>query len=181
MRRVILASVAALALTACATATPYQAASPHMRGGYSEMQIEQNRFRVGFAGNSVTSRDTVEMYLLYRAAELTAQSGYDWFRTVDRATDRDTRYVGTPDPFYSSRYGPYWGPSWRFYHRGYWSPWSPWGSSWERIFDVREVTRFEANTEIVMGRGPKPDDPNAFDAREVMQNIGPRVVRPGMN
>ena len=44
---------------------------------------------------------------------------------------------------------------------------------------MREVTRFEANTEIVMGRGPKPNDPNAFDAREVMQNIGPRVMRPG--
>ncbi|MFN3815635.1 CC0125/CC1285 family lipoprotein [Brevundimonas sp.] len=178
MRRVILASVAALALTACATATPYQAASPQARGGYSEMQIEQNRFRVGFAGNSVTSRETVEMYLLYRAAELTAQNGFEWFQTVDRVTDRDTRYVASPDPWFSSHYGPYWGPSWRFYHRGYWSPW---GSSWGRDMDVREITRFEANTEILMGRGAKPNDPNAFDAREVLQNVGPRVVRPSMN
>ena len=178
MKRLIPASALALVLAACATATPYQAASPSMRGGYSEMQIEQNRFRVGFAGNSVTSRDTVEMYLLYRAAELTAQSGYDWFRTVDRATERDTRYVASPDPWFSARYGPHWGPSWRFYHRGYWSPWSPWGSRWDSDFDVREITRFEANTEIVMGRGPKPDDPQAFDAREVLQNVGPRVVRP---
>ena len=30
-----------------------------------------------------------------------------------------------------------------------------------------------------MGRGPKPaGDPNAFDAREVIQNIGSRVPRP---
>ncbi|MEH6665200.1 MAG: hypothetical protein V7678_10145 [Brevundimonas sp.] len=178
MKPVILASAAVLALAACATATPYQPASPAMRGGYSEMQIEQNRFRVGFAGNSVTSRETVEMYLLYRAAELTAQSGFDWFRTVDRATDRDTRYVGTPDPFYSSRYGPYWGPSWRFYRGGYWSPW---GDPWGRDVDVREITRYEASSEIVMGRGPKPDDANAFDAREVLENLGPRVVRPPMN
>ena len=30
-----------------------------------------------------------------------------------------------------------------------------------------------------MGRGAKPaDDPNAFDAREVIQNVGPRLSRP---
>jgi hypothetical protein len=39
--------------------------------GYSEQQIENNRFRVQFAGNSLTDRKTVETYLLYRAAELT--------------------------------------------------------------------------------------------------------------
>lgn len=178
MKRVILATVAALALTACATATPYQPAGPSQRAGYSDTRIEQNRYRVAFAGNSVTSRETVEMYLLYRAAELTTQSGYDWFRTADRATDRDTRYVASPDPFFSSRYGPHWGPSWRFHHRGLWSPWSPWGPRWERDFDVREITRFEANAEIVMGRGPKPADPDVFDARDVMSNLGPTIVRP---
>ena len=30
-----------------------------------------------------------------------------------------------------------------------------------------------------MGRGAKPaNDPNAFDAREVIQNLGPQVTRP---
>ncbi len=30
-----------------------------------------------------------------------------------------------------------------------------------------------------MGRGPKPaGDPNAFDAREVVANLGGRVTRP---
>jgi len=30
-----------------------------------------------------------------------------------------------------------------------------------------------------MGRGPKPaGDVNAFDAREVINNLGPRVMRP---
>jgi hypothetical protein len=43
---------------------------------------------------------------------------------------------------------------------------------------VREIDRFEASAEIVMGRGAKPaGDPNAFDAREVIQNLGPRVTR----
>jgi hypothetical protein len=116
------------------------------------------------------------MSLLLRAAELTVQNGYDWFSTANRATERDTRFYASPDPFYRQRYWPYWGPSWRFYRRGYWSRWDPF---WGNDFDVRQVDRYEANSEIVMGRGRKPaGDPNAFDAREVIDNIGGRVTRP---
>ncbi len=172
----LLAATAALALSACATATPYGPAGVDSRYGYSEQRIDADHYRVSFAGNSVTSREQVEMALLLRAAEVTTQGGYDWFSTVNRATDRDVRLQATPDPFYD-RYGPYWGPSWRYYRRGYWSPWGD--PFWDRRdFDVREIDRYEASAEIIMGRGPKPaGDPNAFDAREVIQNLGPRVTR----
>ncbi|HEY0102124.1 MAG TPA: hypothetical protein VGB60_01530, partial [Brevundimonas sp.] len=65
--------------------------------------------------------------------------------------------------------------SWRYYRRGSWSPWAdPFGPE----LDIREIDRYEATAEIVMGRGAKPsDDPNAFNARDVMQNLGPRVTR----
>ena len=46
-------------------------------------------------------------------------------------------------------------------------------------FDVRQIDRFEATSEILMGRGPKPaGDPNAFDASEVIANLGPQLARP---
>jgi hypothetical protein len=172
---VLLAATAALALSACATATPYGPASPDSRYGYSQQRIEGDRFRVNFAGNSVTSRDQVEMSLLLRAAEVTVENGGDWFTTVNRATDRDTRLTGGTDPFYYDRYSPFWGPSWRYSRRGLWSPWrDPFGPD----FDVRQIDRYEATSEIVIGRGRKPaNDPNAFDAREVIDNIGPRVAR----
>ena len=172
---VLLAATAALALTACATATPYAPATPDSRYGYSQQRIEGDRFRVNFAGNSVTSRDQVEMSLLLRAAEVTVENGGDWFTTVNRATDRDTRLSGGTDPFYYDRYSPFWGPSWRYSRRGSWSPWrDPFGPD----FDVRQIDRYEATSEIVIGRGRKPaNDPNAFDAREVIDNIGPRVAR----
>lgn len=176
MKRVLIAASAVLALSACATATPYQPAVGGGGAGFSEARIENNRFRVSFQGNSLTSRDTVEMYLLYRAAELTLQNGYDWFATAERATERDTRFYGTPDPFYGPRYGPHFRPSWRWYGRGYWSSWDPF---WPRDYDVRQVDRYEATAEIVMGRGPKPaGDPQAFDAREVVENLRPRVIYP---
>ncbi|MCY3224116.1 CC0125/CC1285 family lipoprotein, partial [Acinetobacter baumannii] len=99
-----------------------------------------------------------------------------------RAADGVTRFCGTPDPFcagYICFYSPYWGPSWGYCRYGSGSPWDrygPWGAN---DFDVRQVDRFEANAEIVLGRGPKPaGDPNAFDAREVIQNLGPQVTRP---
>lgn len=177
MMRILTVALAALTLTACATATPYQPAAPGANGrGYSELKIEDARWRVTFAGNSVTSRDTVEMYLLYRAAELTLQQGYDYFTLVNRVTDRDTRFVGTPDPWYGSAWGPYWSPHWRWYRGGAWSAWDPF---WPRDYDVREITRYEASAEILMHRGRKPaDDKYAFDAREVVANLGPRIQRP---
>lgn len=169
-------AAAALTLAACATATPYQPAGVNgQRGGYAEQRVDADRFRVSFAGNSVTSREQVEMGLLLRAAELTVENSYDWFATVDRATDRDVRYSVSPDPFYYDRYRPYWSPYWSFYRRG---AWSSRNAFWGPDVDVREIDRFEASSEILMGRGPKPaGDPNAFDAREVIQNLGPRVTR----
>ena len=61
-------------------------------------------------------------------------------------------------------YGPYWG-------RGFYDP-------WDRPTDYREVTRFEATAEIIMGKGPKPDDPEFFDAEDVLMNLSGRIQRP---
>jgi hypothetical protein len=191
MKPKIAAIAASLALAglvgACATATPYQPNLPgqQVSGGFSDVQIEPNRYRVTFTGNTLTSRETVEAYLLYRAAELTVQSGADWFSVVDRQTDRDRRTYVEPDPFYRPWYGPaygYWRPYWRYYGGGFgWRTWDPfWGDPfWADRMDVRTVEKFEATAEIVTHRGAKPaDDPRAFDARAVIDNIGPRVVRP---
>lgn len=176
LKPVLLAATAALALSACATATPYAPAGyNNSRYGYADQRIDENRFRVSFSGNSVTSREQVEMSLLLRAAEITLETGNDWFATVNRATERDVRYATSPDPFFYDRYR-YWGPSWRYHRGGFWRPWyDPFGPS----FDVREIDRYEAAAEIVVGDGPKPSgDSNAFDAREVVQNLGPRLARP---
>jgi hypothetical protein len=184
--------VAALALaallTACATATPYQpnVAGQKASGGFSETRLEGDRFQVNFAGNSVTSRETVERYLLYRAAEVTVQSGYDWFETADRRTDRTARAV-------VDNYGPAWGyggygygypyggwrPAWRGYYGGY-RGWGPWGDPfWGSSTEIRTIEKFQASAEIVLHKGPKPaGDPRAYDAREIMTNLGPTIQRP---
>ena len=180
-------AAAAIALSACATATPSQPNIPGqaVKGGYSEIRLEAVRYRVTFSGNSLTSRETVEGSLLFRAAELTVSQGYDWFSIVERQTDRDVRTYVEPDPLYRPWYGPaypYWYPSWRYYGGGFgWRTWDPyWGDPfWADRMDVRTVERFEATAEILMHKGAKPTgDARAFDARAVMENLGPRIVRP---
>lgn len=184
---IVTALVLAAGLAACATPTPYQ---PNVRGqqtsgGYSETRIEPGRYRVNFSGNSLTSRETVEGYLLFRAAELTVQEGADWFSIEDRHTDKASRTYVEPDPFYRPWYGPsfgYWRPSWRYYGGGYgWRSWDPFfGDPFfgDRV-DVRTVDRFEASAEIVMGKGAKPaGDPRAFDAHAVIDSLRPKIQYP---
>ncbi|HTK33725.1 MAG TPA: hypothetical protein VL358_00380 [Caulobacteraceae bacterium] len=189
MKRLIIAAAAtaALALSACETATPYQPLTrgSATSGGYSERALEPNRWQVSFSGNSLTDRRTVETYLLYRSAELTLAQGYDWFEIVDRNTDAKTRVY--PDAFYDPwGYGGFWGPSWRVYggrfggwsRYGYWGGWGgrPW--AWGPA-DYQSVTQYEATAEIFMGKGAKPaNDPKAFDARAVQTRLGPTIARP---
>jgi len=181
-----LALLLPLLLVACATATPYQPnlSGQQVSGGYSEKYLGQNRYRVWFAGNTLTSRDTVEGYLLYRSAELTVQSGYDWFRITDHTTehDRQTYVERTPryDPWYGSGYY-YWRPHWRYYSGTHWNTWHPYGRDpfWAYDVDIRTVERFEANAEITMHKGIRPEnDKRAFDARKVMSDLGPTIKLP---
>ncbi len=157
-------------LAACTSGpTPYQPAAGYSRG-YSETKLEDTRYRISFKGNSLTERETVENYMLFRAAELTMQSGYDTFTIVNRDTDKDqrTRYSG-------GFYGP--GLSYVYFspRYGWVNAWDPFWASSPR-YD--EVTSYEAFAEIVMTKGPKGSDPSSFDARQVSQNLGPAIQRP---
>jgi hypothetical protein len=186
-KSIALAAIAvSLGVAACATPTPYQ---PNVRGGssaggFSELRLEANRFRVNFQGNSLTSRETVEGYLLFRAAELTVQNGFDWFEIVDRDVDKHTSTYVQPDPLYRPWYGGYgyWRPYWRYYGAGYgWRGWDPyWGDPfWADRVDIRTIERFEASAEVVMGHGAKPaDNVRAFDGRAVIDNLRPRIQYP---
>lgn len=173
MLRFTAAFAALTLLAACSTPTPYAPALQEGGRGYSDTQIESNRFRISFSGNSITGRETVETYLLYRAAELTLAEGYDHFIVVTRATDAENRAIPTGvDPFFH----PGFSVRYRYYH-----PYYGWRGRYDPFWDdrgYREVTRYEASAEIVLGRGPKPDDPQAFNASEVAANLGAQIMRP---
>lgn len=165
----------AACLAACETATPYQPLQHGSvaSGGFTDQRLDENHFRVTFQGNTLTARETVETYLLYRAAELTVSQGYDWFEAVDRHTERDQQtYV---DPLYGP--GPYgfWRPRWRSWGGLGWGGWGPyWGPE-----SIDTVQKFQASAEIAMQHGPKQaGDLRAMNAREVLTNMSARIVRP---
>jgi hypothetical protein len=160
------------ALAGCETATPYQplVTKGDSPGGFTDQRLDSDHYRVSFQGNNSTSRERVETYMLYRAAELTVNSGYDWFETSNRYTDKDkTVYWDSWGPGYG-----YWSPYWRAWGPYGWGGWGAWG--WGSGVTTT-VQKFQATVEIVMGHGAKPGA-RALDAREVMTNIGPKLERP---
>lgn len=185
----------AAVLAACASTTPYQAASkPGGYDGYSQTMIENDRARVSFGGNSLTERETVENYLLYRAAELTKERGFDYFTLKERDTEAKTRVEVSPrfgayDPYFNySFYRPRYG--WSRYH-GYSRFYNPYYSRAHRFgfghgfydpffdnYDAREITKYRASAEVKFGKGARPDSDNAFNASEVLSNLGPSIVFP---
>lgn len=158
-----------MGLAACVTPTPYQPAPPD-GFGYSEVRLDQNKYRVSFRGNALTKRETVEDYLLYRAAELTMQNGFTHFLIIGRDTEAKTSYRYWIDS-YGGRGWFYHGfPGWRrdpFY--------DPFGPS----YDVQPVTTYTATAEIILVKSAVQDgEARAFDAQQVLAAVGPRVVRP---
>ena len=198
MLKSALVTVGVAVLAACATATPYQPASqPGGFDGFSQTMLQADRARISFGGNSLTKRDTVENYLLFRAAETAVERGYDWFELVERDVERKSRVQVLPGAF--SAYDPYFGYSF-FHPRVGWSRpyrysrfrgfnrsrgfgigrWNdPFADPFFRDFDVREITKYRATAEVRFGSGPRPNDrAQAFDARQVIENLGPQVRVP---
>ena len=171
MIRTLLVATAGLALAACASGPDYRPAAQEGAIGYSEQAVESDRFIVTYKGGIHTPREWVETYLLHRAAELTLQQGFDHFLVIDRDTDSETRLRA--DPLSSSRF--HFGFHYTYFHPHYgWiGAYDPY---WRSTRDYRQITRYQANAEIVLRNGEKPsDEPRAFDARAVMENLGPKV------
>jgi hypothetical protein len=185
------AAATALVLTACATVpTPYQ---PYVaegvrgvHGGYSEQQLAPDRYRVRFHGNEYATRDRVEGYLLYRAAELTLKQGGDWFLLVDKQTEHEIERRGTPVAPYNPWFGRdylNWHPDWRYYSHGVgWAYWHPWvgGPFWGDQVDWTTIESYEASADIEIHKGAMAASAGqAFDARKIMRDLGPTIEYPG--
>jgi hypothetical protein len=153
----ILAAAAALALTGlagCQTTPVYQAQTERNGEGYTDKQLAENRYRVAYHGNSATSRDVVEDFLLRRAAEVTLKAGYPAFVFDHRDTKTKTRYytdfAGWPG------YGWYW-HSWDY------------GPS-----ESFPISNYTAYAEIVLLKDEQAvKEPRALRAQDVLDHLGP--------
>ena len=82
--------VALVALSGCVAPTPYQAASETPRGflGYRSTKVEDALVRVEFQGNARTPLRAVQAYTLYRAAEIAKEENAPAFTILEGSFDR---------------------------------------------------------------------------------------------
>ena len=163
MKRLTLSLIAAsaLALGACASLAPYGPQQAARGQGFSEQRIESNRFRVTY--NGVGAPGPVADRALFRAAQLTVDQGYDWFEVTQRWID------GRPDSAGGVRPSVSIGAS-----SGRYGGWSTSGVGVGLGFDISGPQPTSTTLEILMGRGARPDRPNAYDARQVRDSLRSR-------
>src|ERR1700709_608451 len=138
-RTVLLAAGLGL-LAGCMEPTAYAPRTTGQRTGYTDRALTQNRYRVTFTGNSATPRETVETFLLLRAAEVTRAAGYSSFVFDTRNTKANHTYdtvpYGPPDPYFGRRGG--------FGGFGGFGGYGGWGFAYDPIVDVVVHTNFDA-------------------------------------
>jgi len=150
-----IALAALLALTGCETQEPFQPREGHS-SGYTDQRLGSNRYRVTYTGNAATSRETIENFLLLRAAQVTLQSSYRWFvfdtRDTQAKTSYHTDFVGWPG--FHDRFGWYW-------------------HDWDYA-DSYPSTRYDAYAEIVMLTPEQAHgEARALDANDIVARLTP--------
>lgn len=170
VNRLGLTAGAALVLAACTTATPYQPATGGIDSyGYGETKIETGKYRVTFRGNSSTDRATVENYILLRAAELSIADGLGHFLVLDEDDGGTSRFSTTG---FNNGFGGGFGGGFRNNRFGG-------GFGGTTTSRTRERRVFDVGVIIQAFPGEKSEENfEAYNAQEVIQNIGSLAVRP---
>jgi len=164
MKRLFVVGFIAL-LSACASTTIYGPAGPSERSvGYSDIRIEDNRWRVTFTAAPDISRAQTERFALRRAAELTVENGYDWFRVIARRTEIDGGGDG-PVNVGGSVGTTIGSGGYRASGVGLGLSISP--SAERRTYVELEILAFEGE--------PPQGDPDAYDPRQLLANSGAAI------
>lgn len=167
MRRHIVGAMAALVIASCASVPIYERAEDLNDFGYSDQKIEENRYRVSYNGDASTPRAMVENYLLYRMSEITLEQDYDYFKVIDTDTECHTEYRTMADEpcTHSNVYSPMF-------------PYCGFGYVCNPSQTIREIKRYEAVASMTLHNGEKPaEDPYAFSAQAVQENLRDQIVR----
>ena len=156
---------------------------PAKPGVFTAQKKGANGYHLVVVGHKFTTRDDVEKYLAYRAAELTMEQKASWFTFTETRAKTDTAPVPKRDPAglrYSFRME-YWRPVWRYKVSGSpaWQSWSPFAGAAFAIKDPKAVTDFEVSADIVLHQGPMDDaNPLAFEAGAVSDLLINQVSPP---
>ena len=162
---------AAFALGACATSAPppYAPSASAEIAGYSETQVESNRYFVTYRAPRGASAALLQDYALLRAAELTLQNNRVWFWVDRRSLDEERAQSSGPSVGIGIGAGSWGGRTGGSVGVGVNFP----------IGGQRTQQAPAATVEIRFGEGPKPADSNAYDASTVATSLRARLAPSG--
>lgn len=170
MNRFAFAAAAMIALSACAAPrTVYAPVSRPGGLGYQSLPIEQDRFRVTFRGAPGASAAEVSELALLRAAEIAVERGAPWFRVVSRSGDAPAFAADQNRPRVSIGVG---GSSGSYGSSVGIGVGVGFGAGSYAARRAPEIT-----LEVLLGQGAKPSDADVYDARALIDTVGPRVGR----
>jgi hypothetical protein len=97
MKLKVLFSVLILIVLQIGCATTYQ--KDGFTGGFTEIQLSENVWRISFRGNAFTGSEKTQDFLMLRNAEITIEKGYKYFVIKTESTEIDTSIHTTPGHF----------------------------------------------------------------------------------
>ena len=169
-------ATALAALAAGCGPTPYGPAASLGGAGYETTQLTQNRYLVSFEGNAATSRQRVETYMLFRAAEVAAQTGHPYFAIVRQDTERDVDvnvFHASPGLYgHGPRRGRGFGIRGGFGFPYYSSVGYGLGPT------VTTTDSYEAYATVEMLNAPPSGRTDVFETQDVISTLTPQVRRP---
>lgn len=163
--------IAILIMTGCASQPDYKQAK---KGGfgYTESKLSETQYRVHFKARGSDKGKAMD-YAMLRAAELTLLGGYDWFVVTDRETLVDKETVQTsPTAGFSRRYA-------RVTDCGVLTCRTSYHPTTQLETGVfiggSQQSEIESILNIEIGKGTRPTSIASFDAREVRENLQPKI------
>ena len=158
---------AALSLSACASTSAYGPKGSDGTG-FTSQKVEKDRFRISYtAGDQAQAHDLA----LLRAAEVTDENGYDWFRVINGNLSGGQNNGGAIRPRTGVGVGVGSGGNIRI------RPRVNIGVGLGDVAGLAKGDRVTSSIEIITGSGAKPSDPDVYSAQEIKQNIRPEVFK----
>ena len=106
MYKFLILCAVALSISGCIT--PYEHHNVWTGGGFDELQLSENSWKVSFRGNEFDDKNRIYDLCLLRCAELTLKNGYKHFSVVTRENTSEVGSFTTPSyttPSYTTQVG----------------------------------------------------------------------------
>lgn len=142
-------------------ATPYQPEG--YSGGFSELQLAENVWRVSFHGNGYTHSVRAENLSLLRCAELTLATGYGYFGLADSKSGNEYSTTTTPATSYTTG---------NAYFNGNYA----YGNATTQTYggETKIIAKPSTTNTIVMFKQKPENAGMIFDAKFICQSVGGR-------